>query len=232
MITTRATNGRRVVTQLLKALIGVALALVVVLSVSPAHAASSSVTWTRAKVTRWVDGDTVVTTHGEIRLIGVDTPERGRCGAGTATKWAKKWAPVGSTVRLGNPKSVKNRDRYGRALRYVVRGKIDVSKHQIIKGARARYDSRDGYQWHPRQSRYHKADGSHGNYACKSTTPNDRKSTKPTGRNCPKSAPIKGNESSMIYHMPGQQYYKVTVPEACFSTERQARAAGYRKAKI
>ena len=218
-------------TQLLKALAAVALALVVVLSVSPAQAASSSVTWTTANVVRWVDGDTVVTDHGRIRLIGVDTPEKGRCGAGRATKWAKKWAPAGSTVRLGNPKSVKNQDRYGRSLRYVKRGKVDVSKSQIVKGSRARYDSRDGYQWHPRQSSYRKADRAHKNYTCKSNN-SGGKTTKPSGRSCPKSAPIKGNKPSMIYHMPGQAYYKKTSPEACFKSERQARAAGYHRAKI
>jgi len=49
---------------------------------------------------------------------------------------------------------------------------------------------------------------------------------------CPSWAPIKGNASSMIYHMPGQRYYNATKPEACFSTEKAARAAGYRAAKV
>lgn len=50
--------------------------------------------------------------------------------------------------------------------------------------------------------------------------------------NCPSWAPIKGNESSMIYHLPGQRYYNATNPEECFRTESAARAAGYRAAKI
>jgi hypothetical protein len=49
---------------------------------------------------------------------------------------------------------------------------------------------------------------------------------------CPSWAPIKGNASSRIYHMPGQRFYKVTHPEDCFSSESAARAAGYRKAKV
>lgn len=48
---------------------------------------------------------------------------------------------------------------------------------------------------------------------------------------CPSWAPIKGNASSMIYHMPGGTYYSRTKPEECFSTESAARAAGYRAAK-
>lgn len=49
--------------------------------------------------------------------------------------------------------------------------------------------------------------------------------------NCPSWAPIKGNRSSMIYHVPGGRSYKVTKPEACFSSEAAAVKAGYRKAK-
>lgn len=53
----------------------------------------------------------------------------------------------------------------------------------------------------------------------------------PTNKTCPSWAPIKGNASSMIYHVPGGQFYNVTIPEACFSTEAAAKAAGYRKSK-
>ncbi len=202
-------------------------------SVGSTEAASSKITWVHAKIIRWVDGDTVVTDHGRIRLIGVDTPETGRCGAATATKLAKSWAPAGSAVSLGNPRSVRDTDRYGRSLRYVVRIHNDISKSQIIHGAAARYDSTDGYQWHPRQNSYHQTDRAHKNYSCKAQKkPGKGFATKPIGYNCPKSAPIKGNRPSHIYHMPGQRFYKVTHPEVCFSTESAARAAGYRKSKV
>ncbi len=57
--------------------------------------------------------------------------------------------------------------------------------------------------------------------------------TKPINLNtCPSWAPIKGNASSMIYHMPGQSFYTRTNPEACFATESAAVKAGYRKAKV
>ena len=49
--------------------------------------------------------------------------------------------------------------------------------------------------------------------------------------NCPSWAPIKGNASSMIYHVPGGAFYSRTNPEKCFSTESAAKAAGYRKSK-
>lgn len=57
--------------------------------------------------------------------------------------------------------------------------------------------------------------------------------TAPTSSwNCPSWAPIKGNASSMIYHMPWQRYYDATKPEDCFRTESAAVAAGYRRAKV
>jgi putative cell wall-binding protein len=49
---------------------------------------------------------------------------------------------------------------------------------------------------------------------------------------CPAWAPIKGNASSMIYHVPGARFYNATHPEECFRTEDAARAAGYRKALV
>lgn len=49
--------------------------------------------------------------------------------------------------------------------------------------------------------------------------------------NCPAWAPIKGNASSMIYHVKSGAYYAKTKPEACFSSEAAAVKAGYRKSK-
>ena len=43
---------------------------------------------------------------------------------------------------------------------------------------------------------------------------------------CPRSAPIKGNQSG-LYHVPGGAYYEVTNPEECFATPAAAEAAGY-----
>jgi len=209
--------------------LGVAAAILVVTPTAQAAAP--------ARVVRWVDGDTVVTTRGTVRLIGFDTPERGRCGHAAATNSARRLAPVGSIVRLGNPRSVRNKDHYGRMLRYVTRGKRDVGATQIRRGAWARYDSRDGYQWHRKQAKYRKLDARTSNYCgyrvgSKPSSGTTSGPVRPAGKSCPSSAPIKGNRDSMIYHRPGQQYYKVTVPEQCFRTAAAAVRAGYRAAKI
>lgn len=56
--------------------------------------------------------------------------------------------------------------------------------------------------------------------------------TKPVSAwNCPSWAPIKGNASSRIYHVPGGAYYSRTKPEECFSNAAAARSAGYRASK-
>ncbi len=120
----------------------------------PAGGSSSS-----AVVTQVVDGDTVEIASGEhVRLIGVDTPERGTCGFGAATEAMRRMVES-RTVVLVNPGSVQDRDAYGRLLRFVDVGGTDAGFAQIRSGrGKARYDSRDGYDSHPREVRYHRAD--------------------------------------------------------------------------
>ena len=77
----------------------------------------------RAKVLRWVDGDTVdldidlgfrVHIKERIRLLNVDTPERGQPDFDKATAMASKYAPVGSMCLLRTEPSGKG--KYGRWL--------------------------------------------------------------------------------------------------------------------
>ena len=218
---------RNLVAAIVLALVGAFL----VTAAGPAHASSPR----SAKVLHWIDGDTVRTTLGTVRLIGIDTPERGRCGSNKATRLARRLAPVGSTIRLTNPGSVQDTDKYGRLLRYVNRGGVDVGARQIRAGAVARYDSLDGYDHHPRQRPYRKADRAHRNYHCGGGG-GDLKSYSPVpgSWDCPSYAPIKGNQGSpeWIYHMPDDAYYDVTNPEECFATRAAAERAGYRAAKV
>jgi endonuclease YncB( thermonuclease family) len=115
----------------------------------------------RAVVTEVVDGDTVEIDSGEhVRLIGVDTPEVGVCGYAIATVRMRRLVE-GRTVVLVNPDSVQDVDTYGRLLRYVDVDGRDAGLAQIRAGARARYDSRDGFAPHPREDRYHRAELDH-----------------------------------------------------------------------
>ncbi len=54
----------------------------------------------------------------------------------------------------------------------------------------------------------------------------------PAGGICPSGFPIKGNDNSRIYHVPGQQYYDATNARHCFATEEDAQKAGYRKSRV
>jgi micrococcal nuclease len=89
-------------------------------------------------VSRVVDGDTVDVrlTSGRterIRLIGIDTPERGRCDAAKATTFARTLAQGRAAVLQGDATQA-TRDRYGRLLAYVWIGGHDLGYRQLARG--------------------------------------------------------------------------------------------------
>lgn len=107
-----------------------------------------------------VDGDTFRLRNGSyVRLIGIDTPEKGKRGHQAAKMHLRKLISHG--LKLQNPKSVKDRDRYGRLLRYVKAPRRGDAGLSLVKAglARPRYDSTDGYQRHPKQPAYYRAYG-------------------------------------------------------------------------
>lgn len=97
-------------------------------------------------VVKVIDGDTLkVRIRGggivSVRMLGINTPERGRCGASDATDNLRKMAPVRSTVNLVSDPSQAAKDRYGRLLRYVKKqgGYNDLSFRQAWDGYTKRY---------------------------------------------------------------------------------------------
>jgi micrococcal nuclease len=79
----------------------------------------ASASWTVVDV---VDGDTLDVAGPEgtiatVRLIGIDSPERGACFSAEASDGLRFFAAVGSSVQLAVDTSEV--DRYGRLLRYV-----------------------------------------------------------------------------------------------------------------
>lgn len=117
-----------------------------------------------------VDGDTLYLSNGQsVRLVGIDSPEVGQCGYDAATASLERLV-LGRTVRLTKP--VDDRDRYGRLLRYVDVGDVDAGLRQVKAGlAIARYDSRDGYDYHPRENRYIAADDAAPDRLCSQPRP-------------------------------------------------------------
>ena len=53
----------------------------------------------------------------------------------------------------------------------------------------------------------------------------------PVDGECPEGFPIKANDKSGIYHVPGGRFYARTIPERCYARSQDAAADGYRAAK-
>ena len=145
--------------------------------------------------------------------------------AGTATVSGS--AKVGSTLRAGagawGPKPVTLKFQWKRSGKNI--SGATKSTYRVAAGDRGHRisvtvtGSKSGYTTASRTS------GQTG----KVTYPN--RTAPSSSWNCPTWAPIKGNASSMIYHVPGGAYYSRTKPEECFTTESAARQAGYRASK-
>jgi micrococcal nuclease len=132
----------------------------------------------RGTVTYVVDGDTVdVRVTGgrteRVRLIGIDTPERGQCDATKATAYARSLSQGRAAVLQGD-ETQATRDRYGRLLAYVWVGGRDLGYRQLTRGLAKVYvydrpfQRLAAYQQAERLGRM-RADGIW--HACSATTP-------------------------------------------------------------
>lgn len=102
-----------------------------------------------------IDGDTVVFGDTTVRVVGVDTPERGACGYEEATDFTSNLV-LNKEVTLLAPGEELETDQHGRSLYYVSIDGEDLGELLISNGyAVARYDSTDGYSKHPNQELYH-----------------------------------------------------------------------------
>lgn len=128
--------------------------------------ASSGGRWRTAYA---IDGDTITVGGTTVRLLGYDTPEVGQRCYSQATR--KAAALIRNGVRIHH---VVGKDRYGRTLAYVkTRSGRDVGTAMLRSGlAIARYDSQDGYDWHPKEKKYRAIDARNGQIRCKRGTGN------------------------------------------------------------
>jgi micrococcal nuclease len=126
-----------------------------------------------------VDGDTIETSAGTVRIIGIDAPESGECGFAEASALVSSLLAPGDPTLLTLPEGENEADNYGRILRYVDTAQgVDVALSLLTGGlAVARYDSTDGYPAHPREGVYHAAqiatltaDGAVTTVACKAAS--------------------------------------------------------------
>ena len=63
------------------------------------------------------------------------------------------------------------------------------------------------------------------------STPAEQRWVTPIDGMCPGSHPVKANDNSGIFHVPGGRFYNRTVPERCYANAEDAAVDGYRPAK-
>jgi micrococcal nuclease len=108
-----------------------AVALVLVL---PAAAGTAQF----ARIQYVIDGDTVVLANGEhVRLVQIDAPEveERECYGVAARTLLRGLAPPGTTVRVEADPRLDQVDRYGRLLRYLFRGPVNLNLELVRRGA-------------------------------------------------------------------------------------------------
>lgn len=103
-------------------------------------------------VTRVVDGDTLRARIGasteRVRLIGIDSPERGECYSMRASALLRLLA-LGRVVRLLGDATQDARDRFGRLLAYVVLpGGDDAGLVLLARGAAVVFETRPPFSQH------------------------------------------------------------------------------------
>ncbi len=206
---------------------------------SETHPTTPTATIEEAVVRTVIDGDTIELSSGErIRYVGIDTPEitngKHECYGHRAAARNRELVE-GKTIRI--ERDISETDRYGRLLRYVWVGNTFVNATLIAEGyattltispdvtraqeflqleQHARVTSRGLWQSCTNDSAAHELN---------STIPQAETTS------CPPERPIKGNAQSMIYHVPGGEFYERTKPEECFAEESSAQHAGYRRSK-
>lgn len=128
-------------------------------SVSPASPKLPEGKTTRTTFISVVDGDTIITEAGTVRIIGIDTAERGECGYNEGSMGIGRHLRNGDPVNLVLPPGQNDTDRHDRLIRFVFTDTgVDIGLVQLTEGhAIARYDSTDGYPRHPLERAYHAA---------------------------------------------------------------------------
>jgi micrococcal nuclease len=114
--------------------VGLVLLGLVLLLAAPAATAPGQF----SRIAYVVDGDTVVLSNGEhVRLVQIDAPEyyHPECYGAQARAVLRRLTPPGSTVRVERDPRLDDVDRYGRLLRYLFLGPVDVNLELVRVGA-------------------------------------------------------------------------------------------------
>ncbi|MFS0913480.1 thermonuclease family protein [Micrococcus luteus] len=206
------------------------------------------------------DGDTIRVTLGEVstrvRLLNIDTPETRHpskpveCMGPEATAALKSMISPGDTVVLRYDRRLY--DRYDRLLAGVYADGVLVNAEmaRLGYGEPAVFDGNDRFlpeveaAWEQaRANGVGRFSGECGAAAepIPEAAPAPAPEAAPASGDagpvrgadsvCPDSHPVKANDNSGIYHMPGQQHYGKTNARNCYASAAAAQADGYRAAR-
>ena len=206
------------------------------------------------------DGDTLRVTLGEVstrvRLLNIDTPETRHpskpveCMGPEATAALKSMISPGDTVVLRYDRRLY--DRYDRLLAGVYADGVllNAEMARLGYGEPAVFDGNDRFlpeveaAWEEaRANGVGRFSGECGAAAepIPEAAPAPAPEAAPAAGDagpvrgadsvCPDSHPVKANDNSGIYHMPGQQHYGKTNARHCYASASAAQAGGYRAAR-
>ncbi|MCV7525106.1 thermonuclease family protein [Micrococcus luteus] len=206
------------------------------------------------------DGDTLRVTLGEVstrvRLLNIDTPETRHpskpveCMGPEATAALKSMISPGDTVVLRYDRRLY--DRYDRLLAGVYADGVLVNAEmaRLGYGEPAVFDGNDRFlpeveaAWEEaRANGVGRFSGDCGAAAepIPEAAPAPAPEAAPAAGDagpvrgadsvCPDSHPVKANDNSGIYHVPGQQHYGKTNARNCYASAAAAQADGYRAAQ-
>lgn len=206
------------------------------------------------------DGDTLRVTLGEVstrvRLLNIDTPETRHpskpveCMGPEATAALKSMISPGDTVVLRYDRRLY--DRYDRLLAGVYADGVllNAEMARLGYGEPAVFDGNDRFlpeveaAWEQaRANGVGRFSGECGTAAepIPEAAPAPAPEAAPASGDagpvsgadsvCPDSHPVKANDNSGIYHMPGQQHYGKTNARHCYASAAAAQADGYRAAQ-
>lgn len=195
------------------------------------------------------DGDSLTITGKRIRLFGIDAPEFEQVCTRGGSNWACGQESARQLSKLVTGREVKcvptGVDEFDRIVARCTVGAVDVNRTMVALGhavAFRKYSSE--YVSAEDTARNNKRGLWSGRFDMPADVrANDRSSVERLPQQVVRSRPqaivnackIKGNRSrrgEWIYHVPGMPYYEQTRAEEVFCSEADARAAGYRRARV
>jgi endonuclease YncB( thermonuclease family)/very-short-patch-repair endonuclease len=196
-----------------------------------------------------LDGDTIEIRNERIRFHGIDAPESGqscRDGSGTAYRCGQRASfALADKIGAANVRcALLDRDHYRRHIGRCFLGAVDLNEWMVRQGQAVAYRrySMD-YVQVENMARQERIGVWQGEFELPWDWRQGNPESSPAVSSRPGSAQrtgcdIKGNisEHGKIYHLPGQRFYDRTRisperGERWFCSEKEARAAGWRRAR-